>query len=44
MKGKFILSLNDVPGVRDTFANFKIEKVPTRYTISATPTRRWARC
>jgi DNA adenine methylase len=35
VKGKFILSLNDVPGVRDTFANFKIERVPTRYSINA---------
>lgn len=35
VKGKFILSLNDVPGVRDTFANFKIEAVKTRYSISA---------
>jgi DNA adenine methylase len=34
-KGKFILSLNDVPGVRDTFANFEIERVPTRYSINA---------
>ena len=35
LKGKFILSLNDVPGVRDTFANFHIEAVKTRYSISA---------
>jgi DNA adenine methylase len=35
VKGKFILSLNDVPGVRDTFANFQIERVPTRYSINA---------
>lgn len=35
LKGKFILSLNDVQGVRDTFANFKIEAVKTRYSIAA---------
>lgn len=35
VKGKFILSLNDVQGVRDTFANFKIEAVKTRYSINA---------
>lgn len=35
VKGRFILSLNDTPGVRDTFANFRIEAVRTRYSISA---------
>lgn len=35
IKGRFILSLNDVPGVRQTFTNFKIEAVKTRYSISA---------
>ncbi len=35
VKGRFILSLNDVPGVRETFANFEIEAVKTRYSISA---------
>lgn len=35
VKGKFILSLNDTPGVRETFANFHIQPVKTRYTISA---------
>lgn len=34
LKGKFILSLNDKPEVRETFANFKIEAVKTRYSIS----------
>ena len=33
-KGKFILSLNDTPGVRETFADFRIEAVKTRYSIS----------
>lgn len=35
VKGKFILSLNDTPGVRETFASFRIQPVKTRYTISA---------
>jgi DNA adenine methylase len=35
LKGRFILSLNDVPGVRSTFSNFKIESVKTTYTASA---------
>ena len=34
VKGKFILSLNDTPGVRETFADFHIEAVKTRYSIS----------
>ena len=33
-KGKFILSLNDTPGVRETFSDFRIESVQTRYSIS----------
>jgi DNA adenine methylase len=39
IKGKFILSLNDVPAVRKTFANFHIEKVVTRYSIAAKSTQ-----
>ena len=35
LKGKFILSLNDTPGVRNTFAGFNVEAVKTRYSISA---------
>ncbi len=35
LKGKFILSLNDTPGVRETFAGFRIESVQTRYSIGA---------
>ncbi len=35
VQGKFIMSLNDTQGVRDTFANFKIEQVKTRYSVSA---------
>ena len=36
LKGRFILSLNDTPGVRETFVNFRIEAVKTRYSISGT--------
>lgn len=35
LRGKFILSLNDTPGVRETFAAFRIEAVKTRYSVSA---------
>lgn len=34
LKGKFILSLNDTPEVRETFREFQIEGVKTRYSIS----------
>lgn len=34
IKGKFLLSLNDTPGVREEFAGFKIEAVQTKYTCS----------
>ncbi|QIL81804.1 DNA adenine methylase [Diaphorobacter sp. HDW4A] len=34
VKGKFILSLNDTAGVRETFANFQIAAVKTRYSFS----------
>jgi len=32
--GKFILSVNDVPEMREVFARFSIESVSTRYTIA----------
>lgn len=35
IKGRFILSLNDVPGVREVFGNFRIDAVKTRYSIAA---------
>lgn len=39
-KGKFIMSLNDTPGVREVFSAFHIEPVRTRYTMGArTPTK-----
>jgi DNA adenine methylase len=34
IKGKFILSLNDTPGVREVFKAFDIEAVQTKYTCS----------
>lgn len=34
IKGKFILSLNDTTGVRNTFKDFEIEAVQTKYTCS----------
>jgi DNA adenine methylase len=35
LKGRFILSLNDVRGVRETFKSFRFEAVKTTYTIGA---------
>lgn len=35
LKGRFILSLNDVSGVRETFKNFRFQEVKTTYTIGA---------
>ena len=34
IKGRFIMSLNDVPGVRDTFSWATIEAVETTYSIA----------
>lgn len=34
LKGRFILSINDVPEVRETFAGFAIEAVSLRYSVS----------
>jgi DNA adenine methylase len=34
LKGRFILSLNDVQGVRETFAGFEFQEVKTTYTIA----------
>ncbi len=34
IKGRFILSLNDTPGVREVFQGFEIEAVATQYTCS----------
>lgn len=35
LKGRFLLSINDVPEVRETFAAFRIEEVRTTYTITS---------
>ncbi len=37
IKGRFLLSLNDTPGVREVFAAFTIEEVRTTYQISGQP-------
>lgn len=34
LKGRFILSINDVPEVRETFASFRQEEVRLTYTVS----------
>ena len=36
IKGRFMLSLNDLPEVRQTFAGFALTEVRTTYTISGT--------
>lgn len=35
IKGRFLMSLNDVPQVRQIFAGFRIEAVTTTYNIAA---------
>ena len=40
IEGRFILSLNDRPEVRELFGEFKIETVSTRYSANARATRR----
>ena len=37
LQGRFILSLNDVPGVRETFGSFRMHPVRTTYTIRKGP-------
>lgn len=34
LKGRFVLSLNDHPGVREVFGGFKLEEVETSYSIA----------
>lgn len=36
IKGSFVLSLNDTPGVREVFSAFRITPVKTRYSVSKT--------
>lgn len=33
VKGKFILSINDVPQIREIFGAFRLEEVRTTYSI-----------
>jgi DNA adenine methylase len=35
IKGRFLLSLNDTPGVREVFGRFDIEAVETTYTVGS---------
>lgn len=35
LRGAFLLSINDVPEVRQAFAQFHIEEVRLKYTVSA---------
>ena len=35
LKGRFLMSLNDVPEVRETFREFEIEALETTYTVAA---------
>ena len=34
IEGRFILSINDTPGVRETFAAFRMVEVETTYTLA----------
>jgi len=43
LKGRFILSLNDVPEVREIFGRFRMEEVTTAYTIGNAAGARRAR-
>ena len=40
LKGRFILSLNDRPEVRELFGGFELEEVRTTYSANAKSTRR----
>lgn len=42
IKGKFILSLNDVPDVRAIFSRFRVEAVELPYSIQRHPGRRYS--
>ena len=39
IKGRFLLSLNDVPEVRSLFWSFKVEPVSTKYTVGNGPAK-----
>ncbi|MFN3388487.1 MAG: DNA adenine methylase [Allosphingosinicella sp.] len=38
IQGKFVLSINDTPGVREVFRRFELEEVETTYTIATAAT------
>ena len=40
IKGRFVLSINDVPEIRELFAWAQIEEVATTYTISKSAAKR----
>lgn len=40
IRGRFLLSLNDVPEVREVFGRFKMEAVETTYSIARKGNRR----
>ncbi len=42
LKGSFIMSLNDVPEIRDIFSEFAIESVETTYSIAKAGTKKAA--
>lgn len=33
IKGRFLMSINDVPEIRETFAAFQVTEIKTTYTI-----------
>lgn len=39
LRGRFIMSLNDTPGVRETFATFRVQPIATTYMIEPSETR-----
>lgn len=38
LKGRFVMSINDVPEIRQLFADFEIEPVELNYSVSGRPT------
>jgi DNA adenine methylase len=39
-KGKFLMTINDTPKIREIFDCFAIEEVPLQYSMSAAPESR----
>lgn len=35
IKGKFVMSINDVPEIRELFSRFNVQEVPTNYSLGA---------